>query len=233
VSRVHLSGAVVCQDNATSIGTVLDCLALHCDEIVVVDGGSRDETGEIAAKYDKVRLFERRFDSHAAQKNFAFDQARGEWLLVLDSDELLGGRGLGRLRWLTRLPGVSWYALPRYWLVERDGALHYLAAKPYYRDRQLRLFRNTAGFRYREDQHPVHHEFRNKRGFGRPLRRPHIFHYTLLMQDRASRERKVARYRGLDPEAERLHRMYLWEDHEVPLLPLTDLLPGMLAGPRR
>lgn len=233
MTRIHLSGAVVCQDNATSIGPVLDCLARLCDEIVVVDGGSRDATAEIAAARDKVRLFERRFDTHAAQKNFAFDQARGDWILVLDSDELLGGRGIGRLRWLTHLPGAQWYALPRYWLVEREGSLFYLAAKPYYRDRQLRLFRNTPGFRYREEQHPVHHEFRSKRGFGRPLRHPHIFHYTLLMEDRVVRERKVARYRGLDPEAERLHRMYLWEDYEVPLSPLADLLPGMLSGPPR
>lgn len=228
MDRIHLSGVVVCQDNASTIGAVLDSLVPFCDEIVVVDGGSSDATREIATQRDKVRLYERRFDGHARQKNFGFDQALGDWILIVDTDELLGGRGLARLRWLTHVPGMYWYSLPRYWVVERDGALHYLAGKPYYRDRQLRLFRNEPGFRYEVDRYPIHHQFREKRGGGRPLRRPHIFHYTLLLQDRSERERKVARYRVTEPDSERLHRMYLWEDADVPTRPLRDAVPGVL-----
>ena len=94
MDRIHLSGVVVCQDNASTIGAVLDSLVPFCDEIVVVDGGSSDATREIATQRDKVRLYERRFDGHARQKNFGFDQALGDWILIVDTDELLGGRGL-------------------------------------------------------------------------------------------------------------------------------------------
>ncbi|HEY5658653.1 MAG TPA: glycosyltransferase [Myxococcota bacterium] len=228
--RIHLSGVVVCQDNAPTIGPVLDSLAPLCDEIVVVDGGSRDDTAAIAAQRAKVRLVERAFDSHAGQKNFACDQARGRWILLLDSDELLGAAGLRWLRWLTHVPGARWFSLPRYWLVERDGRLYYLAGKPYYRDRQLRLFRNEPGFRYDEEQHPIHHEFREKRGFGRPLRSPHIFHYAFLLQGREEREQKFRRYMAVEPASERLHRQQLWEDRDVPLLPLPEAPPGMLRA---
>jgi glycosyltransferase involved in cell wall biosynthesis len=223
-----LSGVVVCQDNEATIGPVLDSLAPHCDEIVVVDGGSRDATAARAAARDRVRLLERPFDTHAAQKNFACDQARGAWILLLDSDELLGGRGVRWLRSLTRVPGACWYSLPRYWLVERDGRLHYLADRPYYRDRQLRLFRNDAGFRYDETAHPVHHEMPGKHGFGRPLRHPHIFHYALLLDSREVRERKYRRYMQLEPQSERLHRQQLWEDQDVALRPLPEAPPSLL-----
>lgn len=228
MQRIRLSGVVVCQDNASTIGAVIRSLAPHCDEIVVVDGGSRDATAEIASAEPRVRLYERAFDSHAAQKNFAFDQARGEWILLLDSDELLGTRGVRRLRWLLRVPGLRWYSFPRYWLVESGAGLRYLAVRPWYRDRQLRLFRNEPAFRYEENAHPVHHQIRGPHGRGRPLRSPHIFHYTLLLQDRAERERRVERYMRVEPESERLHRMHLWEDYAAPLAALREPLPGML-----
>ncbi len=229
MGSIHLSGVVVCQDNESTIGPVLDCLLPLCDEIVVVDGGSTDRTLDIACARDKVRLYERPFDTHRTQKNFAFDQALGDWILVLDSDELLGGRGRERLRLLTRVPGMCWYSLPRYWLVDQSGERKYLAGKPYYRDRQLRLFRNEPGFRYDESRHPIHHVFRKRRGAGRALRQPHIYHYAFVLHGRAERERKLERYLAIDPASERLHRMHLWEESGVPLEALPDPEPGSLG----
>ena len=52
-----------------------------------------------------------------------------------------------------------------------------------------------------------------------------IFHFCLL-EDRSRREAKVARYHALDPDAERVHRAYLWEEvvreRRVPLVPLPE-----------
>jgi glycosyltransferase involved in cell wall biosynthesis len=229
--RIHLSGVVVAQDNEQTIGTVLDNLVPHCDEVVVVDGGSHDRTPEIAASKPEVRLHRRPFDGNiSTQKNFALDQCQGEWVLILDTDELLGGRRVGWLRGLTRVPGIRWYSLPRFWLVEQDGVVHYLAGKPYYRDRQLRLFRNDPGFRYDTSRSPIHHQFLNKRGPGKPLRHPHIFHYTFLLQDRTEREAKVAKYLGTEPGTAHLHSMYLWEEAGVPTRPVPHGLPGVLRS---
>jgi len=225
---IQLSAVVLCQDNERTIGTVLDSLVPFCDEVVVVDGGSEDATAAVARSREKVRLFEREFDSFPTQRNYACDRARGRWILVLDSDELIAPNGLRKLRWLTHVPGFHWYSLPRYWIVERNRRFYYLSDRPYYRDRQLRLFRNEPGFRYDEVRTPVHEEFREKRGWGRPLRGPHIFHYALLLHDRAARERKYRRYMAIDPDLEQIHRQQLWEDHEIPLEPVPVPLPGML-----
>jgi len=56
------------------------------DEIVVVDGGSRDATVPIARSYG-CRVVSRRFDTFARQRNHALRLAGGDWVLSIDADE--------------------------------------------------------------------------------------------------------------------------------------------------
>jgi glycosyltransferase involved in cell wall biosynthesis len=56
------------------------------DEIVVVDGGSRDRTVPIARAYaDRVVLHP--FDDYASQRNRAAVASRGDWIFSIDADE--------------------------------------------------------------------------------------------------------------------------------------------------
>ncbi|HVA47245.1 MAG TPA: glycosyltransferase family 2 protein [Pirellulales bacterium] len=61
-------------------------LVRWADEVVVVDGGSRDATREIARSFG-ARVYRRPFDNFARQQNFALGLARGDWVLSLDADE--------------------------------------------------------------------------------------------------------------------------------------------------
>lgn len=81
----RVSAAVICRDEADRIGDCLASLA-WCDEIVVVDSGSRDGTVEIARKH-ATRVIVREWPGFAAQKDFALAQATGDWVLCLDADE--------------------------------------------------------------------------------------------------------------------------------------------------
>ena len=85
MTRGRVSAIVICQDEESQIGDCLTSLA-WCDEIVVVDSGSRDRTVEIARKH-ATRVLHRDWTAIADQKNFALGQASGDWVLNLDADE--------------------------------------------------------------------------------------------------------------------------------------------------
>lgn len=57
-----------------------------CDEIIVVDSGSTDNTLAICREYN-TKIFQREWPGFVEQKRFALGQCSHEWVLNLDSDE--------------------------------------------------------------------------------------------------------------------------------------------------
>lgn len=90
MKRWPISVCVITQNESDRIG---DCLAsvAFCDDIVVVDGGSTDDT-QIVAREAGARVLTRPFDGFRRQKAFAVEQAKHDWVLCLDADERLGDR---------------------------------------------------------------------------------------------------------------------------------------------
>ena len=82
---LRLSATVLAQDEAERIGGCIESLRF-CDEVLVVDGGSRDRTREVASRLG-ARVVERPFDDFARQHEFARAEARGDWVLSIDADE--------------------------------------------------------------------------------------------------------------------------------------------------
>ena len=58
------------------------------DEIVVVDSGSNDGTLDVLRQNPKVRVYERKFDTHAGQWRYAITETNisTPWILRLDAD---------------------------------------------------------------------------------------------------------------------------------------------------
>jgi glycosyltransferase involved in cell wall biosynthesis len=83
---LRLSGLVICLNEEARIGACLASLAF-CDEVVVVDSGSTDRTLELARSHG-ARIFERPYTGQNDQKDFGRTVARGDWLFVLDADEV-------------------------------------------------------------------------------------------------------------------------------------------------
>lgn len=81
-----ISATIIAQDEERAIGDCIASVRGFCEEILVVDGGSRDRTREIAAGLG-ARVLERPFDDFARQHEFARTEARGEWILSIDADE--------------------------------------------------------------------------------------------------------------------------------------------------
>jgi len=74
-------------NESPNIGRTLAMLTWAAD-IVVVDSFSTDDTLDIARSYKSVRVFQRAFDVHANQWNYAVKETgiATEWVLALDAD---------------------------------------------------------------------------------------------------------------------------------------------------
>lgn len=60
-----------------------------CDEVIVIDDESADETVKLAEKAG-ARTFSRVLeDDFAGQRNFGLEKASGDWVLFVDSDEVV------------------------------------------------------------------------------------------------------------------------------------------------
>lgn len=82
-----ISAIVIAKNEQERIKKCLNALTF-CDEILLVDNGSTDDTVRIAKKYDAVILTQKNAD-FATLRNLAKGKATGEWLLYVDSDEVV------------------------------------------------------------------------------------------------------------------------------------------------
>jgi glycosyltransferase involved in cell wall biosynthesis len=102
---------ILTRNEAPNIGRTLEQLRWASD-IVVVDSFSDDETSEIVSRFPRARLFQREFDSHQAQWNFALRETGilSEWVLALDADYILTPTCIEELKCLSPEADVNGYS---------------------------------------------------------------------------------------------------------------------------
>jgi tetratricopeptide (TPR) repeat protein len=80
---------MIVRDEEANLHRCLASVAGIVDEIIIVDTGSRDHTVEIAQAH-KTQVYSFSWcDDFAAARNESLKYAHGDWILVLDADEVL------------------------------------------------------------------------------------------------------------------------------------------------
>ncbi len=83
-----LSVVIVCKNEADVISGTLQSLEGLCDDIVVYDNGSTDNTIELVKKFN-VQLHRGDWEGFGKTKSKANSLARHDWILSLDADEAI------------------------------------------------------------------------------------------------------------------------------------------------
>lgn len=86
--KIGISGVVIAHNEAQRIADCVGSLQRVCDEVVVVDSFSTDDTVSICESMG-CRILQHEFKGHIEQKNWAQHQATYSWILSLDADEVL------------------------------------------------------------------------------------------------------------------------------------------------
>jgi glycosyltransferase involved in cell wall biosynthesis len=190
-----LSVAMIVKDEADRIGPTL--AAITCaDEILVVDGGSKDGTADLC-RARGCTVLQRDFDGYGAQKAFAVSRCANDWVLNLDADEVLTPELDREIRALLDRPEIPEAAF------QVEMRLVFLGRAfrwgKHARERHVRLFdRTRAGY----DDAEVHEGVRTRGPVGRLRERlyHHSFrdqhHFVQKMNDYTTRGASVLRARG-------------------------------------
>lgn len=102
---MKLSVHIITLNEEDRLERTLQAAAQVADEIVVVDSGSTDRTGEIAQKYGAKFIFHK-WKNMSSQKQFAQNQCQNDWVLSLDADEVLSPGLIREIQDLKRMDAI-------------------------------------------------------------------------------------------------------------------------------
>jgi glycosyltransferase involved in cell wall biosynthesis len=83
-----ISAVIIAQNEADCITQAVQSCLPFADEVVVVDGGSEDNTEEVARQAGAV-IYRNPWPGYAKQRNYGAHEAKHDWIFVLDADEVV------------------------------------------------------------------------------------------------------------------------------------------------
>jgi glycosyltransferase involved in cell wall biosynthesis len=139
---LQISATIITFNEESNIKAACESVA-WADEIVVVDSDSTDATREIAAGCG-ARVIINSWPGFGAQKQFAVEQAKHDWIFSLDADERVSDglkNSIDSLRKTPEAEIADGYEIARRTYYQQ----RWIRGGGWYPDRQLRLFKKGKG----------------------------------------------------------------------------------------
>jgi glycosyltransferase involved in cell wall biosynthesis len=136
-----ISIALAIYNEAETLSQCLESVKDWTDEIIVVDGGSIDDSINIAKQYGAAIIKTDNPPMFHVNKQKAIDACTGDWILQLDADEVVSPELKEEIRGILNSLSINGYWIPRknYFLGK------FLTKGGQYPDFTLRLYRNGKG----------------------------------------------------------------------------------------
>jgi O-antigen biosynthesis protein len=164
-SKTAISLCMIVRDEQAFLGPCLNAAKSLVDEIIVVDTGSKDRSADIARIYGAQVYHEMWREDFALARNNSLDKARGNWILILDADEIIAPQDFEALRRMVASDGkTAWaYSLQTRNYINLANAMDWQANDRSYPQHEagigwfptnkVRLFPNIDAIRF---DYPVH-----------------------------------------------------------------------------
>jgi glycosyltransferase involved in cell wall biosynthesis len=139
---MKISATIITFNEESNIKAACESVA-WADEVVVVDSNSTDATCELAGACG-ARVIINPWPGFGAQKQFAVEQARHEWIFSLDADERVSDelkRSIDALKQKPESERADGYEIARRTFYQG----RWIRGGGWYPDRQLRLFKKSKG----------------------------------------------------------------------------------------
>jgi len=94
---MRISAIVLAKNNDNTIEKTLQSL-VEFEDVVVYDNGSTDKTMQIAKEFKNVNLVKGEFKGFGWSKNQAVSFAKNDWVIIIDSDEVVDSKLLNTLK---------------------------------------------------------------------------------------------------------------------------------------
>lgn len=152
---MKLSIAMIVKNEEKNLEKSLKEICKYDFDIVIVDTGSTDKTKEVALKYTK-NVFEYKWcNDFAKARNFSISKAKGDYILVIDADEVIESIDINNLKTLINKNNNKVGRILRINQYSRNGE------RFTYKERVNRLFKKDK-FKYSGRIHEQVTEINNK-----------------------------------------------------------------------
>lgn len=171
IEDIAISACIIVKNGSKTISETLNSLK-NCYELVIIDTGSTDNTIDIINKFEhsNKKLFRKKFNRYfldglkfekvfdfAFARNYSLSKATGNWILVIDADEILDD--YNKLELLIKKYGDKNIAWRFRQITELEGTNEKVKILT------TRLWRNDLGIHYKNIIHETPDESIAKIGF--------------------------------------------------------------------
>jgi tetratricopeptide (TPR) repeat protein len=202
--RAAVSLCMIARDEESHLARCLQNIKSLVDEMIIVDTGSNDRTKDIGRAFG-ARVYDMDWrDDFAAARNFSLSKASGDWILVLDADEVISAQDHSRFKALLQKANgrpMGFSVVTRNYthrantvgVVFNDGGYpDEEAGLGWFPSEKVRLFKNDSAIRFRYPVHEIVEPSLERAGISiEPFDIP-IHHYGKL--DEALNIRKAEAY---------------------------------------
>ncbi|SCA62519.1 Lipopolysaccharide core biosynthesis glycosyltransferase WaaE [Chlamydiales bacterium SCGC AG-110-M15] len=131
---MSISVTILTKNSEQYLAEVLESVSSF-DEVILLDNGSTDSTFEVAEGFSNVVVHRTTFDGFGPMHNRAIDLAKNDWILSIDSDEVLSKELQEEIKEISKDDGAV-YSFP----VHNYFNGKWIRWCGWYPDRHVRLF---------------------------------------------------------------------------------------------